>query len=283
MHAAAASPATTTAQRTAALGARATLVCAPAAMPSMPPAPICLGIRPDETPSRRTARAATMEGASLTRIPDFVASRAFPVPARLSCLRPPVCAEQGAVEEGDDAPLVLGRAGRQATGVPSLGDHPDRLGLTGRSVVLRVEILGVDAVGGVDQKDGTRRDLADEILEVRRWGRVGEDGGAGADHRGDRERHEPVVDARPLELLSDRPGSGALRNDGLEVIVVRRSLQEQLPADGEPEPADAVRADVRPPSQVCDRGRDVLAAVPTEAVGITPLSPSPRRSKSRTP
>ena len=26
---------------------------------SMPPAPICLGIRPDETPSRRTARAAT--------------------------------------------------------------------------------------------------------------------------------------------------------------------------------------------------------------------------------
>src|SRR5436190_15353070 len=71
---------------------------------------------------------------------------------------------QCGVEEADDAPLVLGRAGADPAGVRGLGDLPQLFRAAGGAEVLRVEreLLAAGALGGEDEEHGARRDLCRE-------------------------------------------------------------------------------------------------------------------------
>ena len=85
-------------------------------------------------------------------------------------------------------------------------------------------------------------------------------------------------------LLGDRAQPGALGHDGPQAGVVRGGLQQQLAADGQAEAADA--------AALRRRGGRAGSATAARRSGSPPqpralkspsLSPSPRRSSSRTP
>src|SRR5215210_258654 len=84
--------------------------------------------------------------------------------------------QERAVEEADDAPLVLRPVGVDAAGVLRPLDLPERLRLTGGREVPRLpRALAAQAWIGVDQEHRARRDLADAIDDVRRGPLVRED------------------------------------------------------------------------------------------------------------
>ena len=63
---------------------------------------------------------------------------------------------------------------------------------------------------------------------------------------------EPALDAAHagrVQVLGERPHAGTLGHDRAERARVRRRLEQQLAADGEPEAADAVGVDVRPTAE----------------------------------
>ena len=92
----------------------------------------------------------------------------------------------------------LGRLRLEAAGVVGSRHLPDLLGLTGRSVVLRLpDVLAAHARVGPDQEDGARGDLADSVDDLQA-ALVREDGGGGAE-RGDRRLPE-AVGARQIGL-----------------------------------------------------------------------------------
>jgi hypothetical protein len=58
-------------------------------------------------------------------------------------------------------------------------------------------------------------------------------------------------------VLANGACAGALGDDGLQLVRLRRRLQERLAADGEPEPSDAVGVDVVAPAQVRKRPEQI--------------------------
>src|SRR5262245_61707463 len=72
-----------------------------------------------------------------------------------------------------------------------------------------------------------------------------------------------------MAALAAGPHTGPLRDDRLQLVVLRRLLDHHLAADGEPEPADPPVRDVGPCLQVVDRRRDVAVALPAEQVRVT--------------